>query len=218
MQDHDINEYAYVERLTPEGVDGALAAGWRHFGEYFFRYSDMVTEIGDKLTIQPLRLRVAAQQLSKSQRRILRKNDDVSLQISPTRITPPLRSMFHDHKARFVSNMPGRLEDFLGESPGSVVPNLAFQVYDGEELIAVSFLDVGRKAVSSVYAMFAPEEGKRSLGHYTMLAEVEWARNLGFEFYYPGYGSVEPSVYDYKKSLQPLEVLNWQTMEWGSLI
>ncbi len=197
--------------------DATLANGWRHFGEYFFRYNEMTNELGQKLTIQPLRMHVADFQPSKSQRRVLRKNTDTHTQIQATRITPELEFMFFAHKERFSYNVPGSLQDFLGESPGSVIPNLAIQVFLGTKLVAVSFLDVGSTSASSVYGMFDPTESTRSLGHYTMLEEIRWCQAEGVTHYYPGYGSLEPSVYDYKKTFRPLWRLEWESMEWVPL-
>jgi leucyl-tRNA---protein transferase len=212
-----LNEYAYYEWLSPVHFDAALLQGWRHFGDYFFRYSEMTDEKGYRMTIQPLRLELAAFKPSKSQLRIMRKNQDTSVRVGPTRFTPELDRMFQSHKCRFDRNVPESLENFLGPKPGEVVPNLTFSVYQGPRLIAASFLDVGQKCVSSVYAMFDREEGRRSLGFFTMLAEIQWATSQGYQYYFPGYGSEEPSVYDYKKAIQPLSRYDWQTQLWVDL-
>jgi arginine-tRNA-protein transferase len=87
-------------------------------------------------------------------------------------------------------------------------------VFDGSELVALSYLDLGERATSSVYGMFEPAHSRRSLGIYTMLLEIEFSRRRGCAFYYPGYATREPSAYDYKKQFQGLEVLNWETGAW----
>ncbi|HEY0658296.1 MAG TPA: hypothetical protein VGD05_07470, partial [Pyrinomonadaceae bacterium] len=82
-------------------------------------------------------------------------------------------------------------------------------VYDDEKLLAASFFDVGEKAISSVYAMFEPTETRRSLGIYTMLLEIEYARTNAVEFYYQGYAYEGNSFYDYKKRFNGLERYDW---------
>ena len=77
-------------------------------------------------------------------------------------------------------------------------------------LVAVSYFDVGAEAVSSVYAMFEPDEERRGLGTLTMLREIEWARENGKQWLYPGYATVQQSHYDYKKSFRPLSVWDWR--------
>ena len=47
------------------------------------------------------------------------------------------------------------------------------------------------------------------MGTYTMLREISWAKEAGKRFLYPGYATVEPSHYDYKKLLRPLDYFDW---------
>ncbi len=68
---------------------------------------------------------------------------------------------------------------------------------------------MGRRATSAVYAMFEPEESRRSLGVFTMLEAMRYTRASGRRFYYPGYACREPSVYDYKKNFAGLEQFDW---------
>jgi arginine-tRNA-protein transferase len=91
------------------------------------------------------------------------------------------------------------------------------RVFEGERLLAASFLDVGQKAVSSVYAIFEPEAARRSLGTFTMLLELQFAHESGFEFLYPGYATQEPSAYDYKKQFTGVEWLDFDTGAWREL-
>jgi arginine-tRNA-protein transferase len=212
-----IDESAYALQVLPEAFDRLLSQGWRHFGEYFFRYSYAEYELGNRLTIQPLRLNVAEFSPSKNQRRVLRRNADLRVEVGPVAITRAMRTIFHEHKQRFTSNVPDSLENFLGDRPGEVVNCLAFQAMQGTRLLAASFMDVGETSVSSVYAVFDPEEAHRSLGLFTMLEELRWCAENGKTYYYPGYGSVEPSNYDYKKDFKKLWHLDWASMTWVPL-
>ena len=76
-------------------------------------------------------------------------------------------------------------------------------------MIAVSYLDLGREAASSVYAIFEPEVARRSPGIFTLLQEIEFARSTGRRFLYLGYATHEPSHYDYKKRFLGLERFDW---------
>ena len=94
--------------------------------------------------------------------------------------------------------------------------NVEICVRLGGRLAAASFLDVGESATSAVYAMFDPEESKRSLGIFTMLVAIRYSRSLGYRHYYPGYACREPSIYDYKKNFSGIEGLDWRD-GWGPL-
>jgi len=80
-----------------------------------------------------------------------------------------------------------------------------------ERLQGVTFLDVGQTATSAVYAIFDPAETKRSLGILMMLRSLEFSRQRGYRYYYPGYAYQEPFIYDYKKRFIGLEYLDWKS-------
>lgn len=174
-------------------------------------------EDGLKL-ITPLRLDLDKNLLSKSQRRVLRRNMDLRWEFLPAQLTEEARSMFQRHKLRFKDNVPEDLDTFLSSEPATLPCQcLECRVFEGDCLIALSYLDIGDSATSAVYGMFEPEHSWRSLGIFTMLLEIDFSRSRGCRYYYPGYATHEPSVYDYKKQLRGLEVLDWRTGKWDAL-
>jgi arginyl-tRNA--protein-N-Asp/Glu arginylyltransferase len=198
----------------PQAMDDLWAEGWRHFGAEFFRYSVSPQADGWQ-TIVPLRLDLAGLTLTKSQRRVLRKNEDVDLRIVPATISIEAKAMFQRHKERFTENVPEALTTFLSTEPGTVPCRcMEFQAWVAGELAAISYLDLGEKAVSSVYGMFDPEHARRSLGIYTLLQEMLWAQAQGYALYYPGYATNGSSAYDYKKQLQGLQGYCWTEQRW----
>ncbi|RBP35714.1 arginine-tRNA-protein transferase [Roseimicrobium gellanilyticum] len=199
---------------APQTMDELWAEGWRHFGAEFFRYSVSPQADGWQ-TIVPLRLHLAELTLTKSQRRVLRKNEDVELRTVPATLSEEAKAMFLRHKARFTENIPEALTTFLSTEP-NVVPCrcMEFQAWVAGELAAISYLDLGEKSVSSVYGMFEPAHAKRSLGIYTLLQEMLWAQAQGFALYYPGYATHGSSAYDYKKQLHGLEGYCWREHRW----
>lgn len=215
MQNKNIQQYAYQLFMPPAQMDNLWALGWRHFGYLFFRYSE--SQEGESLLhVQPARINLAKFSFSDSQKRILRKNQDLSIEILPTVIDDEKTALFELHKVRFDHNIPDSLYDFLSIEPAnSPCKNLSIEIRKDGKLLAVSFLDIGKKATSSVYAMFHPEEGKRSLGLYTMLLEIEYSIKQNCTYYYSGYTYIEPSFYDYKKKFRSLEGYNWE--KWVSL-
>jgi arginine-tRNA-protein transferase len=199
-----------VEWAATSGkMDEYWAAGWRHFGPFFFRRYFM--ECGDQImAVQPLRVVLDQFRPSKSQRRVLRRNADLTCTIQPTVLDDELRQMFAAHVQRFTFNVPPSLESFLGDQPAAVpCENVTVAVFDAGQLVAASFLDLGQDAVSSVYAIFDPAESRRSLGIFTMLKEIKYARERGCRYYYPGYACHESSPYDYKKQFAGLEWFDW---------
>jgi arginine-tRNA-protein transferase len=204
-----INEFFVANQVRPADMDWLWSQGWRHFGTYFFRYS-MALQGGVPCHVIPLRLDVTRFQPSTSQRRTLRRNRDLEVAIRDTAIDSPKEALFDRHRQRFEENVPDSLYDFLSTEPASVpCINREICVYGGDRLLAVSFLDIGEAATSAVYAAFEPDESKRRLGIFTMLRAIEYSRDLGARYYYPGYAYREPSGYDYKKNFAALEYFDW---------
>jgi len=209
-----INEAFEADSVTPPQLDTLLANGWRHFGSYFFRYNLGFFDL-DIQRVLPLRIRLADFKPSKSQRRVLRQNEDLEITLNDVAIDETIEQLFDRHKRRFVQNVPPSIYEFLppGTSPCDV---RQLSVRKNGELIAASFFDVGERTTSGVYAIFEPLEQMRSLGIFTMLKEIEYAIETGREFYYQGYAYEGESFYDYKKRFRGTEMFDWK-QNWPKL-
>ena len=204
-----IDESAYLMSARPADMDALWERGWRHFGPMFFRYSHTLSGTEVRHVI-PLRVDLECFSPSKSQRRVRRKIADLRLQVSPTCLDAERDALFELHKQRFAANVPESLEVFLGPNPNRIpCANSEFTLFDGSQLIAASYLDLGARSVSSVYGFFHPDHAWRSPGIATMLLEIEYAQQHGYRYYYPGYAFREPSHYDYKKQFAGLEIYDW---------
>src|SRR5580765_7020560 len=204
-----INEEFYAESVSPGQLDMLLADGWRHFGTHFFRYNLGIYEDEIRRVI-PLRIRLADLELSKSQRRVLRRNADLDVKIQPIEITDETHDLYERHKRRFKSGVPYSIYDFLSfDAANEPTKGLEVSVRDGDKLLAASFFDEGKTSVSSICGIFDPDETSRSLGIFTMLKEIEYARESGKTLYYHVYAYEGESFYDYKKRFSALEQFEW---------
>lgn len=204
-----INEEFEATKVTPEQYDFLLANAWRHFGSHFFRYNFGIYEDEIRRVI-PLRIRLADLKISKSQRRVLRRNADLEVSISPYEVTSETHQLFEFHKRRFKTGVPNSIYDFIArDAASSPTELLEISVRDRGKLVAASFFDLAECSVSAIYGCFDPEETRRSLGIFTMLKVMEYARDLGLEFYYHGYAYEGSSFYDYKKHFTAIEAFDW---------
>jgi len=210
-----INEHFISDHVKASDMDMLWSGGWRHFGSFFFRYS-LAPNTRRLCHVTPLRIELANFELSRSQRRVLARNQDLDVVIREAFIDSEKHDLFGRHRTRFKENVPDSLYDFMSKKAGSV-PCRCEEIcaFDNGRLVAFSFLDIGAIATSAVYAAFEPEESKRSLGIFTMLCAIAHSRSLGRTYYYPGYAYREPSMYDYKKRFSGLQYFDW-TAEWQS--
>jgi len=203
------DEHFLCLRASPGKMDQIWAEGWRHFGIIFVRYWHSVHG-GKRYTVLPLRVDLERFTLSRSQKRVLAKNQDAKIILRPSVIDDEKEALFEKHRVRFDDNVPDSLFNFLSPNPAAVpCVNLELCIYLGERLVGVTFLDIGETAISAVYAIFDPAESKRSLGILMMLRSIEFSRQQSRRYYYPGYAYREPFTYDYKKRFTGLEYLDW---------
>lgn len=203
-----------IDSLPPEKVERLLERGFRHFGNEFFIYQTFT--YGEAVySVIPLRIVIPDLQLNKKQKKCLRINEDLYCSITPTIITSEYVDLFDVHKKKFSFSAPESLFDLFSETP-AVTPckNLTLSVRQEGTLVAASFFDVLPGSISSVYAMYNLDHSKRSLGLFTLLKEIEYARIMQKKYLYHGYASVESSFYDYKKKFTGLEYLSWDDFLW----
>lgn len=198
-----------VERATPQVMDALWADGWRHFGVEFFR--DKYSLEGLRLQkIIPLRVDVSRYQPKRDQRRALKRAERFQVTLQPTQLSDEHRALFERHCERFTNNRPPSLDHFLSDEPHATpCVGMMCEVRDEGRLLAVSFVDVGAEALSSVYAIFEPQEHKLSLGQLTLLMELRFVEATGRRYLYTGYGHIHESAYAYKKRLKGTEFYDW---------
>ncbi|MFM2268180.1 MAG: hypothetical protein RL757_1621 [Bacteroidota bacterium] len=204
-------QQAWIYVIDDETLDFLFEQGWRRSGFHFFRLSrEPILGTNEAGNVLPLRIPVWDFTLTKSQRKIMRKNAAFTHRVRRILPNETHQTLFELHRQRFTERVPQFIEDFTGPEH-DVLPTRGeiLDVYDGDTLIATSFLDVTATSVSSIYAMFHPDYGAHSLGVYTMLLEIEYTQQRGGTFWYPGFAHHESSFYDYKKRFNNLEYFDW---------
>ncbi len=203
------DEHFFCLRASPGRMDQLWADGWRHFGVIFLRYRTS-EHAGQRFTVLPLRIDLERFALRRSQKRILKINRDLRVVLRPSSIDREKEAVFERHRLRFNENVPTSLFNFMSPDPTATpCPNVELCVYHGDQLLGVTFLDIGVTATSAVYAFFDPGVARRSLGILMMLHSIQFSRERGCRYYYPGYAYREPFAYDYKKRFTGLECLDW---------
>ena len=79
--------------------------------------------------------------------------------------------------------------------------------YDQERLLAIGWIDILPKMLSSVYFIFDPDEAPRRLGIFSLLYEIEYASRLEKPWLYLGYWVEDSPKMSYKSDFQPAELL-----------
>jgi arginine-tRNA-protein transferase len=161
----------------------------------------------------PIRIALAEFAPSRSQRRALVKNADLSVRWAPPVLDEARLALYQRYAAERHGGEPPTAEatqEFLYDSPTDTIEA---SYWLGERLIGVGICDVTDVALSAVYFYFDPDETARSLGVFSALQEVAYARAHGLSFYYLGYWVPGCRKMEYKAAFADHELLreaDWQ--------
>lgn len=207
-----ILQYYLPHHLSPKRLDRYLASGWFRTVNMLFR-AKVTCFDNDICSPINIRLKLSEHTLSKRLRKLDNRNKKIFRhEIRKATITREKEELFHLHQRRFRSFLSNSLEEFLVLTPR--FDTYEINVYDEDRLIAVSYFDQGESSLMSLLGLFDPGYSSYSLGIYTMLLEIEYAKSTDRMWYYPGYVHERPSIYDYKLRLGKSEVYDWDTKRW----
>jgi arginyl-tRNA--protein-N-Asp/Glu arginylyltransferase len=206
-------ETSQLEYRVPLNLDepvyGELVRrGWRRFGNYVFRPQCPVCR-----KCRSLRVRVDDFRRSKSLRRTLNRNSGVDIESGPPTVTNEhvvLFNAWHRDMTRQrgwpenATSIQDYYESFIG---GRFEFAREFRYFDGERLVGVSLVDVVATGVSSVYFFHDPVWRRLAPGTFSILTEIEFARDLGLPFVYLGYWIEENRSMNYKSRFVPHQLL-----------
>lgn len=180
--------YKIIQECTKNQCEALILRGWRRFGVMYFR-----PICPECKACESLKIDVENYTFRKSERRILRKNTTLTTVIRHPTLTREHLALFekyhqykhhtrdwdaprHDPKNYYASFVQGH-GDF------------GFEVlyFDQNKLIAVDLIDILEEGISSVYCYYDPEYSSRSLGRYTLLQQIEFAKKLNLKWIYLGY-------------------------------
>lgn len=174
----------------------------------------------------PYRLPLANFEWKRRFKRILKKNQDVTLKVVSPHLTEEKKQIYLDYQYRqhFLRPVLGKeKEDFdaseqlynlWGQMYSVVDKSVELELWVEDKLLGFSIFDLDQKNLSAVYSVYRFEEKHRSPGFLMILKAIEWAISEEFMFLYLGlYIHGHPKM-EYKASFQPAEILDLNTNRW----
>ena len=184
---------------------GLMERGFRHSGDIFY-----VPECEGCKKCLPMRIDPFAFRPSKKQRHIFNKNKDVEIWIESPELTDEIydvyrRYMDYQHGDSHQGRSRQDLEDFLFQPLESSV-EIQYRLQD--RIIGVTIADIiPNCAFSSVYHFFDPAYARRSIGVYSVMAEIILCSTFNTPYYYLGYWVPGCKKMQYKANYRPNQVL-----------
>jgi leucyl-tRNA---protein transferase len=159
----------------------------------------------------PVRIAVDRFGHTRSTRRIRNINRDLASDLAPARATVEQFQLFSAYqRARHGDSEMASMNygDYRGMVEDSPVRTKIAEFRDGSNsLVAAALIDLLDDGVSAVYSFFDPQQDKRSLGTWSILALVEECRRNGRPYVYLGYWIADSPKMAYKARFPALERL-----------
>lgn len=159
----------------------------------------------------PVRLRVAEFQPRRRHRRILNKNADLELRVESPRFQEDWYRLYEDYiRSRHPSSemsptTPTQFKDFLFSRWSR---SLFLCSYLDDRIMSIAVTDVVGDSSSAVYTFYDSEEAGRSLGIFSILAQICLSRICGKKHLYLGYWVDGHAKMRYKLEFSPCELMH----------
>ena len=208
------NLFFHSDIVDKNQLDVLLSQGWRHFGGLFFR-----PYCRDCARCEALVIIADEFVPSKSQKRVFNKNADLSCEYSLLEFDKEHLDLINSFQKERALKKGWPLEVYTESSyrhafMGGSEWTKEIQIRDSQgKLIGISIVDVGHESQSSVYFYSDPSESHRSLGTYSILIEVEWAKSDNRQAVYMGLWNDKAMSLAYKTKFGPSHHFPYQNPE-----
>ena len=203
------SEYIYVQNATYFFNSNLVDHGYRRFGNYFQKPVCAGCDECKSLRIDALNFK-----LSKSQRRVYKKNEKTSWRFSKPildgehlELFEIYHSFMHEKRGWPKQNIDAeKYYDIYASGYGNFGKEISY--YDEfDRLICVDLIDVVEDGISSIYCYYDPYRADLSLGKFSLLKEIEIAKKFNLRWIYLGYAVRECQSLKYKFDYRPYQIL-----------
>lgn len=166
---------------------------------------------------QSLRVLINDFTLSKSQRRLLKRNQHFITQLSDQAkdCYYPLYERYINTLHQDGSMFPATLEQYNSFMSNTITEQHYLEIWHEKTLISVAVMDDLPDALSAVYTFYDPEYRKYALGVYSIIKQIELAKKLQRDYLYLGYQIDDCQKMNYKNKYKPYQILKenqWKTI------
>lgn len=192
------------ETVTPNTYRLLAAEGFRRSGSHLYRPHCRVCQ-----SCVPTRVPVADFGPRRSQRRTLKRNADLTVQVHRAAYS----ARFYELYARYIAGRhadgdmyPPSRDQFRSFLLSPWSDTLFVCSYAGDSLVAVAVTDRQPDALSAIYTFFDPDQPQRALGVWSVLQQIELAQRLHLPYLYLGYWIRDAEKMRYKIDYRPAEL------------
>lgn len=208
----------FLKGIAPEALDQYLAMGWYRMGLTIFTTHFLFFD-HDIYSAIWLRVPLANYRFKKSLRKIIKKaQKEFTVSYRKANLDDEREALYRKYTAVFKGRLPATLRSSLLDGKNANPFNsYEVNVHHGDKLIAYSVFDSGRTSLTSITGVYDPDYSQYSLGLFTMLMEIEYGIEHGYEYFYPGYFVPGNERFDYKLRTGHSEFYELKSQRWKPL-
>lgn len=200
--------YRLAYELREPRYEQLLSRGWRRFGRTLFRPTCAVCR-----ACQSLRVSIRQFEASKSQRRVFRRNESLTVTVCRPALSNEHISLYNryhldmHHRRQWPFREITRDQYFESFLDGNFSFSREFQYRDNGKLVGLGLVDMGPTSMSSIYFFHDPDYRDAGLGTFSVLCELREGARTGRDWLYMGYYIRECQSMNYKNRFGPNQVL-----------
>ena len=181
------------DQLTGKQFDKLLADAWFPTRQSIFTLTHHLFKdvfIEDIQKIYWLRFPIAEIQTHTSHRRIMKMNGGFHFEVQDFyEIKPEHIELYSEYFIKMDFDGYVSISDCLGTDVccNSIFNAKSLGIYDGSKIIAMGIFYLGEISCASILHFYDPRYKKYSLGKYLILLTIQYLREKGYLYYYPGY-------------------------------
>jgi len=157
----------------------------------------------------PVRVPVNEYKPQRVQRRIAKRNQDLSVTQCPAEFSDESYQLYQDYiNQRHADGdmYPPDQAQFKSFLVAGRAETSFYEFRHRQQLVAVAVVDQLANGLSAIYTYFDPREAKRSLGVYAVLWQIERVQDQGLQYVYLGYWIQKSPKMNYKINFRPIEM------------
>lgn len=201
--------YKYVTKSNALFNSAVIERGWRRFGNYYF-----YPICKDCNECKSLRIDVKNFKPSKSQKKAIKRNKNTKYIVQTPTLSKEhieLYNKYHkwkESKSNWNYRPISKAEYYENFVEGAFNFGKEVLYYINNKLVAVDLIDITFDGISAIYFFHDPDYEWYSLGIYSLIKQIEFAKILKKDWIYLGYWVDGCKSFEYKTNFKPLQILD----------
>lgn len=195
--------------LRDRAMELFLAAGYRRNGNYLY-----TMHCNECCACVPIRLHPKTFRPNRNQKRVLKKNSDVEIELGPVRPSEENLNLCENFlQSRYPHKNNTARGYYSGFFLNTITSTFEFRYRIQGRLIGNGIVDIGENWMNAVYFFFDEAEARRSPGTYNILKMINYCLDQNIDYLYLGYCIKNVRAMNYKERFRPYYILldsKWQ--------